>query len=193
MSHSRATSVRVSPLALSVEWLKECLPRWPVTWAAYVRRTHRWRVPPRWSLNDWWEELDAEALASACEAVHSFDATRGLSPSNYVFHRMLVATLTRSRREWGYALSLLRHPTSAAAVAFAEDHLVTLEENQLLREALGELKRLDRQLIERLFWEGCSEAEIASESGISQQAANRRKQRILRELRRAIERKVENC
>jgi RNA polymerase sigma factor (sigma-70 family) len=193
MSHSRATAVRITALAPTVEWLKECLPRWPATWAAYVRRTHRWRVPPRWSLNDWWEELDAEALASACEAVHSFDATRGLSSSNYVFHRMLVATLRRSRREWGYALSFVRHPTATHAQVFAEDHLVTVEEGQLLRQALGELKWLDRQLIERLFWEGRSEAEIASETGISQQAANRRKQRILRELRRAIERKAENC
>jgi DNA-directed RNA polymerase specialized sigma24 family protein len=66
---------------------------------------------------------------------------------------------------------------------------VTVEEGQTLRAALGQLKKLDRQLIERLFWEGRSEAEIASESGISQQAANRRKQRILRELRRTIEKK----
>jgi RNA polymerase sigma factor (sigma-70 family) len=160
-----------------------------VTWAAYARRAHRWRVPPRWSASDWWEELDAEALASACEAVHLFDATRGLSPSNYVFHRMLVATLTRSRREWSYALSFLRHPTDLPAVVVAEDHLVTVEQGQVLRQAIGELKRLDRQLIERLFWEGCSEAEIASESGISQQAANRRKQRILLKLRRAIEKR----
>lgn len=115
----------------------------------------------------------------------------GLSPSNYVFHRMLVATLKRSRREWGYALSFLRHPASAPLAVRAEDHLVTVEEGQLLRRALGELTRLDRQLIERLFWEGRSEAQIASESGISQQAANRRKQKILHELRRAIERKEE--
>jgi RNA polymerase sigma factor (sigma-70 family) len=189
MSYPRAVAIRTAAIAPTVGWLQESLPRWPVTWASYVRRAHRWRVPPRWSPRDWWEELDAEALASACEAVHHFDATRGLSQSNYVFHRMLVATLGRSRREWGYALSFLRPRIDRPTVVVAEDHLVTVEEGQMLSAALGELKRLDRQLIEQLYWEGRSEAEIASESGITQQAANRRKQRILRELRRAIEKK----
>jgi hypothetical protein len=96
MSHPRTTSGRISLIAPTVEWLQQSLPHWPATWAAYARRAHRWRVPPRWSPTDWWDELDAEALATACEAVLRFDASRGLSPNNYVFHRMLVATLSRS-------------------------------------------------------------------------------------------------
>jgi RNA polymerase sigma factor (sigma-70 family) len=183
---------RTSIRAPASAWLLTYLPDWPATWAAYVRRVHTWRVPPRWSPVDWWEELDAQALASACEAVHTFDATRGLSRSSYVFHRMLAATLTRSRREWAYALSFLRCPTDEPLVVLSDDHLVAREDGQLLREALSQLHPTERKLIERLFWEGCSEAEIGSDWGVSQQAVSERKRKILRELRRSIEKRTRN-
>jgi DNA-directed RNA polymerase specialized sigma subunit len=42
----------------------------------------------------------------------------------------------------------------------------------------------DRRLLERLFWEGSTEAEVAGMMGISQQAVSKRKLKILSELRR---------
>ena len=42
----------------------------------------------------------------------------------------------------------------------------------------------DRRLLERLFWEGSTEVEVAGSMGISQQAVSKRKLKILAELRR---------
>ena len=42
----------------------------------------------------------------------------------------------------------------------------------------------DRRLLERLYWEGSTEVEVAGSMGISQQAVSKRKLKILAELRR---------
>ncbi len=184
--------VRPLDLAPIGALLQESLPDWPATWSAYVRRAHNWKVPPRWGPRDWWEELDAEALAAAYAAVRAYHDSRGLTRSSYVFHRMVATTMTRFRREWAYGLSFLRSPSEEPMVISDDDRVVALEEGQQLCAALGRLKDSDRRLIERLFWEGCSEAEIATDSGISQQATSKRKLRVLRQLRRVIEIKSEN-
>jgi DNA-directed RNA polymerase specialized sigma24 family protein len=54
---------------------------------------------------------------------------------------------------------------------------------------MTDLPDSDRQLIERLFWQGFTETEIAGGLGISQQAVSKRKRRILTALRRILDRK----
>ena len=49
--------------------------------------------------------------------------------------------------------------------------------------ALAQVPREDDWLIRRLFWEGRSEAEVARDLGITQQAVSKRRARALRRLR----------
>ena len=52
--------------------------------------------------------------------------------------------------------------------------------------ALDSLAELDRGLIRQLFWDGRTEDDLAREWGVSQQAVSKRKQKILRALRRQM-------
>ncbi len=64
-----------------------------------------------------------------------------------------------------------------------EDGVALDDESEALRRNLGRLVDDDRLLLVRLYWEGCSEAEIAELLGISQQAVSKRKLKILSVLR----------
>jgi DNA-directed RNA polymerase specialized sigma24 family protein len=55
-----------------------------------------------------------------------------------------------------------------------------------VESSLDGLAEPDRGLIRRLFWDGRSEDDLASEWGVSQQAVSKRKQRILKQLRRGV-------
>jgi DNA-directed RNA polymerase specialized sigma24 family protein len=166
--------------------LQESLPDWPGIWEACVRRTHAWRAPPRWSPRDWWEEIDAEGIAAACDAVRLFDPSRGPSLGCFVYHQILAAALARYRQEWNYALRYRLSSAGPALASRSDDDVATdLEEGRLRRLMTG-LAQADRRLIERLFWEGSTEAEVAGCLGISQQAVNKRKRKILLTLRRSL-------
>ncbi len=70
--------------------LERYLPDWPRVWAACVKRT----APPGGYRPDGlrgtgWEEIDAEGIAAACQAVRPFDPSRGPSLSYFVYHRVL--------------------------------------------------------------------------------------------------------
>ena len=56
-----------------------------------------------------------------------------------------------------------------------------------LETALGRLANLERGLIHQLFWDGRGEDDLARERGVTRQAVNKRKQKILAELRRQVE------
>jgi len=51
------------------------------------------------------------------------------------------------------------------------------------RPALARLTKSDLWLVEQLFWRGRTEATVATETGITQQAVNKRKSMILLRLR----------
>ena len=82
--------------------LEHALPDWSRIWAACSGRIHYWRRSPRWTLDDWLEEIDAECMAAACLAIRIFDKTRGPTLSSFVYHRML-ATLGELPPGMGYA------------------------------------------------------------------------------------------
>lgn len=166
--------------------LKQRFPNWPDVWAACVQRTHAWRTPPRWSPRDWLEELDAESIASACHAIRIFDPDRGPSLESFVYHRILSGALSRYRKEWSYALRCIRSPAltvKANGTDEIDDRDAAAVEEKRIRRSMIDLPDQDKRLIECLFWEGRTEKDIAGGLGITQQAVNKRKRKILVQLR----------
>jgi RNA polymerase sigma factor (sigma-70 family) len=167
--------------------LQPSLPDWPRVWAACVRRTHAWQTPPRWSRRDWWEEIDAEGIATACHALHIFDPSRGPSLGCFVYHQVISRALARYRQEWSYARRCGVLSADEALSPRAEDGVVADHEAERLRRSMAGLPEADRRLIEQLFWEDRTETQVAGRLGISQQAVNKRKRKVLLELRRSLE------
>jgi DNA-directed RNA polymerase specialized sigma24 family protein len=168
-------------------WLLRSIPDWSHVWATSASRIHRWRVPPHWSPRDWREEIDAESLAAACHAVRVFDPTRGMCLSNFAYHQILAKAMARYRTEWSFALRIGR---VWAGIDPPEASMTTppdLETQERLLASVTGLTMTDRQLLERLFWDGQSEEAVAKELGITKQAINKRKWKILLGLRRSIE------
>ena len=158
--------------------------RWSDIWAACWRRICEWKVPPHWSAGDWMEELQAQGAAAAWQALGDFDTTRGVPLQVYLRQRVLTSVLTRSRQEWSYALHCaLKINADDGRGAIKEDEYPEAAMFETLRQGLAKLAERDRWLIERLFWEGQTEAKVAEKLGISQAAVNKRKCAILRALR----------
>src|SRR5581483_88044 len=57
---------------------------------------------------------------------------------------------------------------------------------EALGASLGRLPEPDRRLLDRLYRDGCTEAAIAAELGVSQPTVNKHKRAIIRALRRSI-------
>jgi hypothetical protein len=133
--------------------LQQSLPAWPVIWAACIRRTHAWRTPPRWSPRDWWEEIDAEGVAAAFQAICVFDPSRGPSLNAFVYHQILSTALARYRREWNYALRCKPSSADLDALSRSDDQVASDHEEERLRRSIRGLSEADRQMVERLFWE----------------------------------------
>lgn len=160
-------------------WRPDGLPGWARLWAGCMRRVRAWRVPPRWSPSDWWEEAQAQGIAAAWKAMGDFDPARGVPLEAFVHQRILFGVRTRYRQEWVYALHLGTEAATESIVALP-DHSPSLDEClDLLRADHPPLGEPDRRLIEHLFWEGWTEAEAARELGVSQSAVSKRKSKIL--------------
>jgi DNA-directed RNA polymerase specialized sigma subunit len=168
-------------------WLLRSIPAWPRVWAASASRIHGWRVPPHWSPRDWWEEIDAESLAAACRAVRVFDPTRGKCLSKFAYHQILAKAIARYRTEWSFALRVGRIWAEVDLPGESPSTPTDVEIHERLVASVTGLAITDRRLLERLFWDGLSEQVVARELGITKQAINKRKRRILLGLRRSIE------
>ncbi len=157
------------------------------------KRIRSWRVPPNWSRRDWFEEVAAVGTAAAWQAVCEFNPARGIPLSGFGYRRMMTRCLSRYRKEWRYALHLVssdtceeetttfKHPDLAASWALKVNE--THPSNDDLRGAVRALPGEQRRLIEQLFWEECTEAEVAAAIGTNQSTINRRKRAILNGLR----------
>jgi RNA polymerase sigma factor (sigma-70 family) len=143
-------------------------------------------VPPRWSLGDWREELQAEGALAACEAARDFDPARGVPFKPFVERRVLSHLLHRYRKEWTYAHHLARAPTDPEALGQAPPGRPPELEAIEVRDLAAGLDPDDRRLVTILFWEGKSESEAAESLGVTQQAVSKRKLRIILELRRRL-------
>jgi RNA polymerase sigma factor (sigma-70 family) len=160
------------------------------------KRIRSWRVPPNWARDDWFEELVAVGTAAAWQAVCEFDSERGVPLAGFSYCRIMSRCLARYRKEWRYALHLVasdfdekktstfKHADLAASSAVKADG--THPSNDRLRGAVDALPTEQRWLIEQLFWEECTETEVADSTGINQSTVNRRKRAILKGLRMTL-------
>ena len=148
-----------------------------------LRRIFRWRVPPNWSISDWRNEMRAEAACAAWQAVCDYDSSLGVPFNAFAHQRVLTSTLTRYRQEWAYALRVAQEHKPEASDSRMLDAAVPAVFADWPRPALARLTKSDLWLVEQLFWRGRTEATIATETGITQQAVNKRKSMILLRLR----------
>ena len=154
-----------------------------------LRRIFRWRVPPNWSASDWHKEMRAEAACAAWQAVSDFDPALGVPFSAFAHQRVLTGTLTRYRREWAYALRLTPESDPETSVNSQLDCATSTVLDACSKYALSCLSKSDHWLVEQLFLKDRTEADIATEIGITQQAISKRKRAIVIQLRRYIEEK----
>ena len=158
---------------------------WPVLWARCWVQVRSWRVPPRWSADDWCDEACAEVQwpmprpattstpVAACPWTPSATVA-WLTPSEPATARSGPDGLLAGS---GVAIPDLPAPTLPGLDPDTLESLVS---------ALDNLAALDRSLIRQLFWDGRREHDLAREWGVSQQAVSKRKQKILQELRRQV-------
>jgi DNA-directed RNA polymerase specialized sigma24 family protein len=155
---------------------------WPTLWARCWSHIRTWHVPPHWSPWDWCNEARAVGALAACEAYRSFEPGRSVPLEAYVYRRVVETVWTRYRQEWSFGrrcrpdAALPKRPAS-------ESDRGDPELLGRVASMLGNLRASERWLISRLFWDGRTEDERALELGISRQAVNLRKQKILRQLR----------
>jgi hypothetical protein len=156
-----------------------------------LRRIFRWRVPPNWSVSDWRKEMRAEAACAAWEAVRDYDPSLGVPLGAFAHQRVLTRTLTRYRQEWAYALRLApEYDSESSSGSRLLDSAVSAMFDRCPRQALSGLSKAQFWLAEQLFLKDRTEADIAAQIGITQQAINKRKRAIVIELRRYIDRTI---
>jgi hypothetical protein len=151
-----------------------------------LRRIFRWRVPPNWSVSDWRNEMRAEAACAAWQAVRDYDPSLGVPFSAFARQRVLTSTLTRCRQEWAYALRLAQGRDPEDPDSSILDFTTSAVFDDWPGHALVRLSKPDLWLVEELFLRDRTEAEVATQIGITQQAVSRRKWMILFRLRRYI-------
>jgi len=151
-----------------------------------LRRIFRWRVPPNWSASDWRNEMRAEAACAAWQSAHDYDPSFGVPFSAFAYQRVLTNTLTRYRQEWAYALRLGPEHDPENSDSRQLDSAASAVFDDWPRHALARLSKPDLWLIEQLFLRDRTEADIATQIGITQQAVNKRKWMILLRLRRCM-------
>lgn len=153
-----------------------------------LRCARVWRSPPNWSSLDWREELRAVALGAAWQAEHDHEPSRGVPIELFVISRVKARALTRLRQEWRYALrNLPVHTEMNEALAGADPALDSADSAfEFVAQALGMLSGSEQWLLNQLFWQDRTEANIAAELGISQPAVSKRKRVALFHMRNMV-------
>jgi DNA-directed RNA polymerase specialized sigma24 family protein len=155
---------------------------WPSLWARCWSRISSWRVPPRWSHHEWLEEARAQGALAACEAIRAFDSSRLVPLDAFLYRRVVEGVWARYRQEWSFGRRC-RPDASLADYATTEPGLPDPELLDRLADVLRTLDEGERRLIRQLFWDARSEDQLALELGITRQAVNKRKRKLLRRLR----------
>jgi hypothetical protein len=148
-----------------------------------LRRILSWRVPPNWSISDWRNEMRAQAACAAWQAVCDYDPSLGVPFNAFARQRVLTSTLTRYRQEWAYALRSAYEHDPEGSDSGLLDSSVSAVFDDWPGHALACLSKSEIWLIGQLFLKDRTEAEIATQIGITQQAVNKRKSMILLRLR----------
>lgn len=153
-----------------------------------LRRIFKWRVPPNWSIAEWRNEMRAEAACAAWQAACDYDPSLGVPFDAFAYQRVLTKTLTRYRQEWAYALRLVHEHKPEDSDSRLLDSSISVVFNDGPRHPPAGLSTPDLWLIVQLFWRDRTEADIATEIGITQQAVNKRKRAIVMQLKGCIDR-----
>jgi DNA-directed RNA polymerase specialized sigma24 family protein len=150
-----------------------------------LQRIRRWRLPPQWSFEDWRDEVKAQARAEAWQAELDFNPARGVPIARFTYSRVIAGILTRYRQEWRYALHNVPSldESEEPDTAGTSNPFAASDSEDLLKYALLQLPEADRSFIRELFWGDSTEIQIADRSGMTRQAINKRKRKILRFLR----------
>lgn len=146
-----------------------------------LARIDRWRTPRRWSPSDWLEEIQATAFAATWDAICLYDKSRGVTLNAYMRLHIIKTCYGRYRKKWNYALNTCEE--ASVDDSFIGNPYRVLDETVWLEEAVGRLTEGDALLVRDLYWNGRSESEVARDLGVTQQAINKKKQRILETLR----------
>jgi RNA polymerase sigma factor (sigma-70 family) len=128
-------------------------------------------------------EVEAMIAYTTLVAEHQYDASRGVPRDAFIFERILSAVLTRYRQEWRFAARYQGQRVRAASRRFASVAAPTAES---VAQAIACLPKADRDLIASLFWEGCTEAELAAQLTVTQQTISKRKASVLKRLRKTL-------
>ena len=147
-----------------------------------MRRISAWRTPPHWSRHDWLEEMRALGQSAAWQALCDYDAARDVPLPAFIHVRVFASALTRYRQEWSYALRCV-WPADEERASITEATPYPGVLHELLPHALAHLSEPERRLIQQLFCDGNTEAEIAQCLGISHQAVSKRKRAALERMR----------
>jgi DNA-directed RNA polymerase specialized sigma subunit len=149
-----------------------------------LRRILRWRVPPNWTAAEWSKEMRAHGAGALWQARCDFDVKRLVPFDAFARQRVLGAALTRYRQEWTFALhcqvgddGVGDEPTSAGA---------SVQDEHLAREMLARVSPAENRLMKALFWDGETEATLAVDLSVTQQAVSKRKRTVLRQLRKLL-------
>jgi|GEM_PF-3266405 len=159
---------------------------WGLLLRRSIRRILGWQIPPRWAERDWHDEIRSEIMLAALEAHDKYDPSRGVPWEAFLRQRVVFAALARYRREWTYSLRISSCP-QADFLTGARSQRSSEATRKKILAALKHLPSRDDNLIENLFWGRKTESELARGLGISQQAVNKRKQAILRQLERLLD------
>jgi len=156
-----------------------------------LNRTSAWHMPPNWDSLHWTEELAGVGWLAAWRATGEFDARRGVPFGAFLRVRILAEMLSHFRREWAFARRCLplanEEDEGSDASAFVTTPCASHFDRQLvLWEVRAMLPEVHARLIEELFWQGRTEASVAVEWGVCQQAVSRQKRAALRELRAGL-------
>ena len=154
------------------------LDDWQPIWRKCWSQIRIWRLPPGWNRSDWADEAQSTGILAAMNSLKEYDPNRNVPLEAFLFLKVRAAVWTLYRREWSlcrrfHELNLSCDRGNLPVPAAPTD----------LTEHLLKLSDEDRQLIELIYWQGHSEAEIATRSGVTRQAINKRKQAILHRLK----------
>jgi DNA-directed RNA polymerase specialized sigma24 family protein len=155
--------------------------------AACLKRVGRWRLPPNWSHHDWMEEAKGHAALAACQAFQDYLPEKGIPLEQFIRHRVMANILTRYRQEWSYARHCRHQPELESFHPVAPNLLDGNLLRNSVQELLARLSIADQNLIQQVFYDRRTEADIALSLGITQQAVSKRKGGILNQLRGALE------
>lgn len=152
-------------------------------------RVWRWRVPGNWSGSQCREEIAAEVALAVVELTGAKTASEPQRGTRHRQSRIQNKVRNRYRREWSFS----KHIASPMVTDPPDSDRPDRESlHVMLQTAMAALSALDRWLMQRIYWEECTESQIAAERRVSVQAISRHKQRVLRHLHRVLKKSFED-